>query len=191
MSDDPIVQAKAALRLAAATRRDAAHAAAGETAASAVARHGIGVLAERSFRTVSGYWPMRSELDIRPLLELLANTGRDVALPVVLGPGQPLEFRRWRAGQVLEHGRFGTAHPPPEAKRLEPDVLLVPLLAFDGGHHRLGYGAGFYDRTLAALRRHKPILAIGIAYAAQRVEVVPRDAWDQALDLVLTEDGIL
>jgi len=182
MSDDPVVLAKAALRLAAAGKRDAAHAGGGEAAAAAVARHGIGVLGERSFRTVSGYWPMRSELDIRPLLSLLADTGRDVALPVVLGPGQPLEFRRWRPGQ---------AHPAPEAKRLEPDVLLVPLLAFDAGHHRLGYGAGFYDRTLAALRRHKPILAIGVAYAAQRVEAVPRDAWDQALDLVLTEEGLL
>ena len=194
MSDDPNANdpgAKAALRLASALKRDAAHAAGAAQAAARVARHGLGVLGERSFRTVSGYWPMRSELDIRPLLELLAEAGRDVALPAVLGPGQPLEFRRWRPGEALVAGRFGTAHPAPEAKRLEPDVLLVPLLAFDAAHHRLGYGAGFYDRTLAALRRHKPVLAIGVAYAAQRVEAVPRDAWDEPLDLVLTEEGIL
>ena len=94
MIEDPIVLAKAALRRSAAGQRDAAHAAGGKAAAGAVARHGMGVLADRSFRTVSGYWPMRGELDIRPLLALLADTGRDVALPVVLGPGQALEFRR-------------------------------------------------------------------------------------------------
>jgi 5-formyltetrahydrofolate cyclo-ligase len=191
MTEDPIARAKAGLRLSAAAARDAAHAAGGVEAAKAVARHGIGVLAERSFRTVAGYWPMRSEMDIRPLLSLLADTGRDVALPVVLGPGQPLEFRRWRPGNALSAGRFGTEHPAAEAKILDPDVLLVPLLAFDIRHHRLGYGAGFYDRTLAALRARKPILAIGVAYSVQGIDELPADGWDQALDLVLTEDGIV
>ena len=170
MTDDPIVLAKAALRLEAAVRRDAAHAAGGETAAGAVARHGIGVLGERSFRTISGYWPMRSEMDLRPLLGALANAGRDVALPAVLGLGQPLQFRRWRPGEAL--GDRPLRHGPSAARGeaiIEPDVLLVPLLAYDDRHHRLGYGAGFYDRTLAGLRARKRILVIGVAYSAQRV----------------------
>jgi 5-formyltetrahydrofolate cyclo-ligase len=156
-----------------------------------LARHGIQVLGERNFRAVSGYWPMRSEMDLRPLLIALANTGREVALPAVTGFGRPLEFRRWRPGMAMAEGRFGTQHPPQDAKPIEPDVLLVPLLAFDRRYFRLGYGAGFYDRTLAALRTRKTVLAIGVGFAAQLVDAVPVNAWDQRLDLVLTEQGIL
>ena len=191
MAERTIAQAKAALRPSAEAARAASHASGGAEAAEALARHGIQVLAERNFRSVSGYWPMRSELDPRPLLVALANTGREVALPAVTGFGRPLEFRRWRPGMVLAAGRFGTQHPPPDAKPVEPDVLLVPLLAFDRRHYRLGYGAGFYDRTLADLRARKTVLAIGVAFAAQRIEAVPIDSWDQPLDLVLTEQGIV
>jgi len=191
MTDDPIALAKTALRQSAEVVRAMAHEEGGSAAADALARHGMGVLGERSFRSVSGYWPMRSEMDLRPLLGALANAGRDVALPAVIGLGQPLQFRRWRPGAVLATGRFGTEHPPPEAPVIEPDVLLVPLLAYDDRHYRLGYGAGFYDRTLAGLRARKQILVIGVAYSAQRVADVPVDGWDEALDLVLTERGIV
>jgi len=190
MTEDPIAQAKAALRRSAEAARAAAHAAGGD-AATALARHGMVVLGERGFQTIAGYWPMRSEVDLRPLLAALADAGRDVALPAVLGPGRPLEFRRWRPGGALAPGRFGTAQPPPEAGIIEPDVLLVPLLAFDARHYRLGYGAGFYDRTLAALRARKRVLVLGVAYSAQRVDEVPADSWDEPLDLVLTEHGIV
>jgi 5-formyltetrahydrofolate cyclo-ligase len=191
MTDDPIARAKSALRQSAEAMRAVAHAEIGTAAAEALARHGMVVLGERSFRSVSGYWPMRSEMDLRPLLTALANTGRDVALPAVIGLGQPLQFRRWRPGEGLATGRFGTEHPPPEAAIIEPDVLLVPLLAYDDRHYRLGYGAGFYDRTLAGLRARKQVLVIGVAYSAQRVADVPVDGWDEALDLVLTERGIV
>jgi 5-formyltetrahydrofolate cyclo-ligase len=190
MTDEAIARAKAALRQSAAAARAAIHADSG-AAAEALAGFGMALLGERRFRSVAGYWPMRSEIDIRPLLMALADTGRDVALPVVTRIGQPLEFRRWRPGEALEPVRFGTAHPNPAARTLEPDVVLVPLLAFDDRHYRLGYGAGHYDRTLADLRRRKRLLAIGVAYSAQRVAEVPVDSWDEALDLVLTERGVV
>jgi 5-formyltetrahydrofolate cyclo-ligase len=191
MTDDPIAQAKAALRVSATAVRARAHEAGGVEAAEALARQGLSALGERRFRIVAGYWPMRSEIDLRPLLVALADTGREVALPVVTGVGRPLEFRRWRPGATLVAGRFGTVHPAPGAKTIEPDVVLVPLLAFDRRHRRLGYGAGFYDRTLADLRARKNLLAIGVAYSAQRIDEVPVDGWDESLDLVLTEHGIV
>jgi 5-formyltetrahydrofolate cyclo-ligase len=190
-TDDAIAGAKAALRPSAESARAAAHGRDGAAAAEALAQYGMALLGERRFRSIAGYWPMRSEMDVRPLLAALADTGREVALPVVLNLGQALEFRRWRPGAVLAAGRFGTAHPPPPARIVEPDVVLVPLLAFDDRHHRLGYGAGFYDRTLARLRARKKLLAVGVAYSAQHVAEVPVGSLDAALDLVLTERGIV
>jgi 5-formyltetrahydrofolate cyclo-ligase len=183
--------AKRMLRRTAEVARAAGHAAGGAAAAQALAGHGMILLGERDFRTVAGYWPMRGEIDVCPLLLALAGGGRDVALPVVVAPDQPLEFRRWRPGAALVTDRYGIAHPPSDAVMIEPDVLLVPLLAFDRRHYRLGYGAGYYDRTLAALRARKKILAIGVAYSAQQVAEVPVDGWDEALDLVLTEHGVV
>lgn len=191
MTDDAIAGAKAALRQSAAAARAAVHDRDGAAAAEALAQHGMALLGERRFRSVAGYWPMRSEMDIRPLLGALADTGREIALPVVLDLGQALEFRRWRPGAALATGRFGTAHPSSSARILEPDIVLVPLLAFDDRHHRLGYGAGFYDRTLAELRARKKLLAVGVAYSAQRVAEVPVGSTDAALDLVLTERGVV
>jgi 5-formyltetrahydrofolate cyclo-ligase len=182
---------KAALRRTAETVRAKAHAELGGVAGEALARHGMAVLGERSFLSVSAYWPIRTEIDIRPLLSALVNNGRDAALPVVAGRGQPLQFRRWRPGVSLDRDAFGLAHPRPDAPIILPDVVLVPLLAFDRRHHRLGYGAGFYDRTLADLRHRKQVLAIGVAFAAQEVEEVPLDSWDEPLDLVLTERGVV
>jgi 5-formyltetrahydrofolate cyclo-ligase len=188
---DGTAAAKAALRHAAETMRRTAHTVGGAGAAEALAAHGMTLLGERGFRVVAGYWPMRDEIDPRPLLSALADSGRDVALPVVIARDRPLEFRRWRPGVALVTDRFGIAHPPADAAVIEPDVLLVPLLAFDRRHHRLGYGAGYYDRTLAGLRARKKILAIGVAYSAQCVAEVPLDGWDEALDLVLTEQGVV
>jgi 5-formyltetrahydrofolate cyclo-ligase len=181
---------KESLRRTAETVRAAAHEA-DPGAGAALARYGMVVLGERSFTSIAGYWPIRTEIDIRPLLSALAENGRDTVLPVMAGRGESLIFRRWRPGTALDAGRFGTAHPPAAASAIEPDVLLVPLLAFDRRHRRLGYGAGFYDRTLASLRRRKRVLAIGVAFAAQEVQEVPADGWDEPLDLVLTERGVL
>jgi 5-formyltetrahydrofolate cyclo-ligase len=104
---------------------------------------------------VSGFWPMKEELDIRPLLIELFNEGCQLCLPVVTGKGQPLVFRAWRPGDALEQGVFGTLHPSPRREQLDPDALIVPLLACDEDGWRLGYGGGFYDRTLRGLRRRK------------------------------------
>lgn len=136
---------------------------------------------------VSAYWPMGSELDVLPAIEALHERGHAIALPVMLGPARPLIFRLWSPGMTLQAAGFGTSEPPAEAQEVEPQVLIVPLLAFDRNGFRLGYGGGFYDRTLAKLRAKSEVLAIGAAYAAQEVESVPREATDLALDWIVTE----
>lgn len=147
-------------------------------------------VASGSGAVVAGYWPLGSELDVRPLMLRLAQAGAEMALPVTRAGDRPLEFRRWRPGDVLEPGAHGVSQPKADAPVVVPGVLLVPLLAFDAAGWRLGYGAGYYDRTLAGLRARlleaRP-LAVGIAYAAQELPDVPRHAGDQRLDGVVTE----
>lgn len=138
---------------------------------------------------VSAYWPMRGELDTRPAMATLAGLGHSVCLPVTVAPHSPLRFRAWAPGQRLVPGGFGTQVPSPEEEELTPSVLLVPLVGFDDEGYRLGYGGGFYDRTLAQLRAAGPALAIGLGYAAQRVGRLPREATDQRLDWIVTELG--
>ncbi len=141
---------------------------------------------------VSGFWPIGDEIDPRPLMQALAARGHELCLPVVIARGQPLLFRRWRAGDELRAAAFGTFVPKPEAPPLRPDVLLVPLLAFDRSFGRIGYGAGYYDRTLAGLRAEaQSTLALGIAFAVQEVALVPSGAGDQRLDAVATEREII
>jgi len=136
---------------------------------------------------VSGFWPMAEELDIRPLMMELANQGCQLALPVVVAKRQPLVFRAWRPGDALEAGVFGTLHPSPKREVVEPDALIVPLLAVDEEGWRLGYGGGFYDRTLEALRAKKSITAVGVGFNAQLVPEVPHGASDQRLDWLSTD----
>lgn len=140
---------------------------------------------------VGGYWPLPGELDPRPLMEALAARGAALALPVVVAPDAPLAFRGWSPGDRLESGPHGTAHPTPAAPLLVPTLLLVPLLAFDAKGFRLGFGGGYYDRTLAALRRGGGVVAVGLAFAAQQSPALPSDPWDQPLDMVFTEEGLL
>jgi 5-formyltetrahydrofolate cyclo-ligase len=140
---------------------------------------------------VAGYWPLRDEIDPRPLMLALAGRGHALALPVTGPRGTALAFRRFRFGDVLAQGPFGTCHPSPQAEAVTPAVLLVPLVAFDAAGGRIGHGAGFYDRTLAALRRQGPAFALGIAYAAQRQPRVPAGAHDMPLDAVATEEGLV
>jgi 5-formyltetrahydrofolate cyclo-ligase len=135
---------------------------------------------------VSGFWPLGDEIDIRPLLLALLERGHEIVLPVTPPRGQPLGFRLWRPGDPMAAERFGTVRPTgPERV---PDFLLVPLLAFDRRGHRLGYGAGYYDRTLAGL----PAAGrLGCAYAAQEMDVVPAGPHDVRLPAVATERGII
>ena len=138
---------------------------------------------------VSGYWPLDDEFDPRPLIEHLHEAGHAIGLPVVIRRGEKLLVRRWQPGTELVPGNFRVPTPPPEAPALTPAVVLAPLLAFDAAGYRLGYGGGFYDRTLAALRAAGHVLAIGVGYAAQEVPAVPREPTDQPLDWIVTEEG--
>jgi 5-formyltetrahydrofolate cyclo-ligase len=136
---------------------------------------------------VSGFWPIREEIDISPLLAELHDQGCRLALPVVQGKRQRLLFRAWRPGDTLEAGVFGTLQPSAACEELDPDGLLVPLLACDEDGWRLGYGGGFYDRTLVALRAKKRITAVGVGFDGQIVPQVPHGADDQRLDWLLTD----
>jgi 5-formyltetrahydrofolate cyclo-ligase len=137
---------------------------------------------------VSGFWPMGREIDIRPLLHALHDRGHPVCLPVTPKRGNPLVFARWRPGDELARGPLGTRQPGPGAERLVPSFLLVPLLAFDRAGRRLGYGAGYYDRTLAAL---PGATALGVAHAAQELDEVPAGPEDQPLAAIATERGLI
>jgi 5-formyltetrahydrofolate cyclo-ligase len=130
---------------------------------------------------------MAEEFDIRPLMAELVGQGCRLALPVVVGKRQPLVFRAWQPGDALDEGVFGTLHPSPRCEVVEPDALIVPLLAVDEEGWRLGYGGGFYDRTLAGLRARKTITAIGVGFDAQIVPAVPHGPDDQRLDWLLTD----
>ena len=136
---------------------------------------------------VSGFWPIKDEIDIRPLMIELFNQGCQLALPVVQGKALPLIFRAWRPGDPLEAGVFGTLQPSAKREVIEPDALIVPLLACDPGGWRVGYGGGFYDRTLMDLRAQRNVTAIGVAFDGQCVAAVPHGPDDQRLDWLLTE----
>jgi 5-formyltetrahydrofolate cyclo-ligase len=143
-------------------------------------------LAAHRGAALSGYMPMRTEID--PLPAMAAHQG-PVGVPVIIGKGQPLKFREWSPGCALIPGEFG-ALIPAEGAWIEPQVLIVPLLAFDARGYRLGYGGGFYDRTLQALRAKRPTLAVGFAFSSQQVTEVPIDHNDQRLDAIITEQGL-
>ncbi len=136
--------------------------------------------------TVAGTWPLAGEIDLRPLIAALHERGCRVVLPETPPRGQPLTFRRWQPGCVMQQGRFGTQHP--EGDAAVPDILFVPLLAFDRQGRRLGYGGGYYDRTLASLPDG---VAIGFGYAGQEVDAVPADQFDQVLPVIVTEREVV
>jgi len=149
-----------------------------------------GALALPEGAVVSGYWAFREEADPRALMLALGAKGHPLALPCVVAKHTPLRFHRWRESDAMRVGAFGIAEPLVGAEAVTPSVLLVPLLAFDGEGTRLGYGGGYYDRTLAVLRAQGPVRAIGIAYAGQEVPALPHAAHDQRLDAILTEKGL-
>ncbi|WP_227010258.1 5-formyltetrahydrofolate cyclo-ligase [Pelagibius marinus] len=190
----PLQEAKRALRRSAKAARASAAAAdrqAGGTGAAVLRDHFLAAVPLAEGVVVSAYWPMGDEIDPRPLMDALAGRGHRLALPAIRAAGQPLDFRAWRPGDALQPAGFGTREPLSGAEELRPGLLLVPLLAFDGAGYRLGYGGGFYDRSLALLRKAGDTLAVGLAYAGQQVAAVPREVTDQPLDLVVTERGVV
>ena len=176
---------KKAARAAAASVRNAAHDALKDSAPLALAARGLPVASQK--KIVSGFYPYLSEISILPLFAKLVGEGWTTALPIVVGKELPLMFRRWVPGDALVSDLWDIQIPADTAPAVEPDVLLVPMLAFDRKGYRLGYGGGFYDRTLAKLRAVKLVTAIGVAYAGQEIDAVPHDAHDQPLDWIMTE----
>ena len=181
-----IEEEKSKLRRDAIARRDALPADARQAAADAIAARGF-PLPIAPGAIVSGFMPLKSEINPLPLMRKLAEQGATLALPAVAGRGKPLIMRAWAWGEPLASGVWGIREPNPDAAEVEPAILLVPLLAFDRAGHRVGYGAGYYDMTIARLRAHKAVTAVGIAFAAQEVPAVPSTPRDERLDLVLTE----
>ncbi len=181
-----LAQIKAAARAAAFARRKAAH----DPARSAAgADRLLAELRPHAGRVLSGYMPIRTEISPLPAMTDMARHG-PVCVPVIQGPDLPLLFRQWTPEAVMIDGPFG-AKIPAEGAALEPEILIVPLVAFDRQGQRLGYGGGFYDRTLERLRAKRPTMAIGFAYGGQQADALPIEPTDQPLDMIVTEAGVL
>lgn len=171
-------------------QRDALGAEARADAAKTIAAVSLPVELPRG-AIVAGYSPINSELDPFPLMQALAGKGAVLALPVVIAREHALVFRVWEPQEGLVRGPFGIFQPSSDADEVDPDIVLVPLAAFDRAGHRIGYGRGYYDRTLQDLRAMKKITVIGVAFAVQEIETVPRLPHDEQLDCVLTERGLI
>ena len=186
----PTSPSKGDLRKIALDARDAMDAAVRVAASEKLAARGL-PFEIAAGTIVSGYSPIRSELDPAPLMRKLAERGARLALPAVMARGRSLVFRAWSPGDRLTLGPLGILEPSPAKAELIPDIMLVPCAAFDRLGHRIGYGAGHYDFTLAHLRKAKPITTVGLAFGAQEIKAVPALAHDVALDYVLTEKKAL
>lgn len=182
---------KKALRRQAKLTRSEAFTRHGKGASSAIAGHGIAFAGRPPPAIVSGFLAIGDEIDPTPLMQRLLGEGYRLSLPVMEGKGKPLVFRSWSPGEPLSETMWGIREPLPEAEVLDPDIVLGPLLAFDTEGYRLGYGGGFYDRTLAKLRALKPIVSVGIAFDEQKVDAVPHVDYDERLDWILTPSGPL
>jgi len=189
-SADTTTGQKELLRKQALARRDALAAMERQAAAETVAARPFPIDVPRG-AVVSGFMPMKSEINPLPLLKRLAASGAKLALPVVAGRGNALIMRSWEFGAPLEPGAWDIRQPRSDALEVDPDILIVPLAAFDRAGHRIGYGAGYYDLTINRLRGLKTVTAIGLAFAAQEIPQVPATERDARLDLVLTEREII
>lgn len=182
---------KAALRAQALSRRAEESAEAAAALASHLATVGLDLALRLRPHIVSAYFPLPNEPSTLPLLEGLARHGVKTALPVTGARDTPLVFRQWSPGEPTVKGKMAIEEPLATAPEVAPDLLFVPLAAFDRSGHRIGYGAGFYDRTLAGLRAAKRICAVGVAYASQALPKVPHETHDEPLDYVLTERELI
>jgi 5-formyltetrahydrofolate cyclo-ligase len=185
-----IPSAKAALRVTALATRDGLPAAERQQAAETIAGRAFPVAIAPGV-IVAGFMPLKSEINPLPLLRKLADAGAQLALPAIAGRGKPLIMRAWKFADPFKAGQWGIREPLREAPVVKPDILIVPLAAFDRQGHRIGYGAGYYDMTINALRAVKPVIAIGIAFAAQEIREVPATERDARLDFMLTEREVI
>lgn len=188
MVDDTIEDAKAAMRLRAHAARAGLSQSSRTEAAAMVAQHFFDNIVLLPTDVVAAYWRIRDELDCQPILVGLMDRHQTVVLPVVLGPDQPLQMRVWENGAALYEAGFGTLAPAELAPQAEPDIVIMPLLGFDSQGTRLGYGGGYYDRTLAHMSKTPKL--IGLAFAAQELDAIPRDSHDVPLDAIITEAGL-
>src|SRR2546423_5787239 len=186
MSDHLPDASKAQLRAAALAKREALSDKQRAKSAQALAKRGLPVEIVRNL-VISGYSPIRNEIDPMPLMIKLAAQGARLALPVINARGKSLTFRAWSPSDRLMMGPLGIPEPSPAAAEVDPDIMLVPLAAFDRAGHRIGYGAGHYDYTFAHLRKSKAVMGIGLAFAIQEIETVTALSHEVALDYVLTE----
>lgn len=187
MSD--ITAEKAALRKTLFARRREAHAQR-EALDGAANAHLLTALPAPEGKVIAGYRPIRTEPDPTPAMEALHRAGARLCVPVVLGEGLALEFREWSPGCAMVKGAFG-AEIPAEGAALDPDIIIAPLLGWDRAGGRLGYGGGFYDRSIEKLRARKPLIIAGFAYSVQECNRIPREDVDQLMTLVITETEII
>jgi 5-formyltetrahydrofolate cyclo-ligase len=185
-----IAAQKSELRNAALAKRDAMPAEERQRGAEAIAARPFPVAITPGL-IVSGFMPLKSEINPLPLMRKLADAGAKLALPAIAGRGKPLTMRAYAFGDEFARGQWGIREPKPEQPEVYPDVLIVPLACFDRAGHRIGYGAGYYDMTIHRLRAMKKAIAVGVAFALQEIARVPATDRDERLDFVLTETGIL
>lgn len=183
---------KSALRRHALARRDLIEPAEAHAAAEKIVGRALEIVRKSvpAGAVVSAYWPIRSEVSTRPLLEALAQAGYRIALPVMTAAAKPLHFRLWAPGDELAKGPLGLFEPLADSALVEPELMFVPLACFDARGHRVGYGGGNFDATLAARRGQRKVPAVGLAFADQEVDSIPHEAHDQRLDFVITETQV-
>jgi 5-formyltetrahydrofolate cyclo-ligase len=188
VADTPIEMEKVQLRATAHEQRAKLGAEERAEAAKLAAAHLFSDVPISEDAIIACYWPIRDEIDCKPVLVHFMDAFRTVCLPVTLGDAEPLEFRVWEQGAQLYEAGFGSLAPAEGAPVVEPDVIIIPLLGFDKHGTRLGYGRGYYDRTVAVMKK-KPVL-IGYAFGAQELPEIPRDAHDVPMDYLVTETGV-
>jgi 5-formyltetrahydrofolate cyclo-ligase len=189
MRPPSIPELKARLRDEVFARRDALDPVWRAEASLAMAERAAAIPELRDREPVSGFWPIRSEIDVKILLEALHARGQTVCLPVVARPA--MIFRAWRPGGELVRSGFGVSEPAPTAPEVSPRAMLVPLAAFDRRGGRIGYGKGHFDKAIAAVEARHPVLTVGVAFSVQEVASVPMEPHDRHLDLIVTESELI
>jgi 5-formyltetrahydrofolate cyclo-ligase len=181
---------KSIARTQARAKRRAIPAAVRDNAGTKAVAHFLDAIPLTAASVISAFWPLGDEFDSRPLLYALADAGHQVALPVVVGARQPLCFRRWHLGDEMATSSFGGSEPLAGAEEARPNIVITPFLAYNGQGFRLGYGGGYYDRTLRDLRQSGAgVLAVGLGFAAQAMATLPHDSYDEPLDWLISEAG--